>query len=31
MELKEEEKALAMQQLLNKETKILQQIDRLKI
>ena len=31
LELKEEEKALAMQQLLNKETKILQQIDRLKI
>jgi len=30
-ELKEDEKALAMQQLLNKETKILQQIDRLKI
>ncbi len=30
-ELKDDEKALAMQQLLNKETKILQQIDRLKI
>lgn len=30
-ELNHEEKALAMQQLLNKETKILQQIDRLKI
>ena len=30
-ELNEEEKKLALQQLLNKETKILQQIDRLKI
>jgi hypothetical protein len=30
-ELKEEEKRLALQQLLHKETKILQQIDRLKI
>jgi hypothetical protein len=30
-ELKDDEKALAKQQLLNKETKILQQIDRLKI
>ena len=30
-ELNEEEKLLALQQLLNKETKILQQIDRLKI
>lgn len=30
-ELNEEEKKLAMQQLLNKETKILQKIDRLKI
>ena len=30
-ELKEEEKKLALQQLLHKETKILQQIDRLKI
>jgi hypothetical protein len=30
-ELSVEEKALAMEQLLNKETKILQQIDRLKI
>lgn len=31
VELNEEEKLLALQQLLNKETKILQQIDRLKI
>jgi hypothetical protein len=30
-ELSHEEKALALEQLLNKETKILQQIDRLKI
>lgn len=30
-ELKEDEKKLALEQLLNKETKILQQIDRLKI